>query len=95
MITFDLETKSYADLTKVGAWAYSKDPTTQIICACYQIGDAPIQEWWPGKNADDSIPEDLRDALASGMLIEAHNISFERSMWMNVLTPRYGWPEVL
>ena len=115
MITLDLETKSYADLTKVGAWVYSKDPTTEIICACYQIDDEPIQEWWPGKNASDEMPDDLRQALGTGVLsahhisfeqdaelvcqsypklIEAHNISFERSMWMNVLTPRYDWPAV-
>ena len=94
MITFDLETKSYADLTKVGAWAYSKDPTTQIICACYQIDDNSIKEWWPGKYDSDQIPVDLYMNILEGGLIEAHNISFERSMWMNVLTPRYGWPEV-
>ena len=91
MITLDLETKSYADLTKVGAWVYSKDPTTEIICACYQIDDEPIQEWWPGEpNPNSTIPHDLYSALYNGALIEAHNISFERSMWMNVLTPRYG-----
>lgn len=95
MITLDLETKSYADLNKVGAWVYSKDPTTEIICACYQIDDEPIQEWWPGKSGSGACPTDLRQALETqGKLIEAHNISFERSMWMNVLTPRYGWPAV-
>mgnify|MGYP006995615423 CR=1 FL=1 len=35
MISFDFETKSYADLKKVGAWAYSEDPTTDAICYAY------------------------------------------------------------
>ena len=56
MITFDLETKSHADLKKVGAWAYSEHPSTDVICACWGIDDQPIQEWWPGKSGDYTPP---------------------------------------
>ncbi len=92
MITIDFETKSYADLTKVGAWAYSEDPTTDVICACWGIDDGPIQEWWPGKYTDNCIPKDLFLALDDDHTAEAHNVAFERSIWANVLEPRYGWP---
>ena len=52
MITIDFETKSHADLPKVGSWAYSEDPTTDIICVAYGIDRAPIQTWWPGKDCE-------------------------------------------
>ena len=89
MITFDFETKSYADLPKVGAWAYSEDPTTDVICACWGIDYDPIQTWWPGK--DQGMPADLRDAIEEGQEVEAHNVAFERSIWQNVMVRKYGW----
>lgn len=88
----DFETKSYADLQKVGAWAYSEDPTTDVICFCYGIDSAPIQEWWPGKNETNDIPGDLFVALRFEGLFEAHNASFELAIWTNVMVPKYGWP---
>jgi len=103
VITVDFETKSYADLKKVGAWTYSEDPTTDVICVCWGIDDKPIREWWPGKEpklAEDGLPDilehnnmprDLYMAMMLGHTVEAHNVSFERSIWVNVLAPRYGW----
>lgn len=104
MITIDFETRSYADLKKVGAWVYSEDPTTDIICVCYGIEDRAIKSWWPHCDYDEDqqwpehalsdfvpMPFDLYDALASGMPVEAHNVAFEKSIWMNVLAPAYGW----
>lgn len=92
MLTIDCETKSEADLLKVGAWAYSEHPTTEVICVCWGVGSQPIQEWWPGKNPTDDIPPDLAEAIAIGTLIEAHNVAFEYSIWANILHKRYGWP---
>jgi len=94
MITIDFETKSHADLPKVGSWAYSEDPTTDIICVAYGIDRAPIQTWWPGKDykgSRDTMPFDLLQAILSGHEVEAHNVAFERSIWSNVLKPKYGW----
>lgn len=111
MITFDFETKSFADLPKVGAWAYSEDPTTDVICCAYGIDHEPIQTWWPGKElegeqswgpefwADEqdeyprtTMPYDLwLAAIASQHEVEAHNVAFERSIWQNVMVPKYDW----
>jgi DNA polymerase len=92
MVTIDFETKSYADLKKVGAWAYSEDPTTDVICVAYGIDSEPIQTWWPGKNnCSDMMPGDLYTAIREGHEVEAHNVAFERAIWQNVLVPRYGW----
>jgi hypothetical protein len=98
MITIDFETRSESDLMKVGAAAYSEHPSTGIICVSWGIDDAPIHSWW---NGDFETPEDMKphdmaevwDAIDEGHLIEAHNIGFERSIWKNVMTPYYHWPE--
>jgi len=94
MITLDLETRSYANLPQVGSWVYSEHPTTEILCACYAIDDEPIREWWPEVDgiAGCPPPEDLFEALDEGHAIEAWNVSFERSLWENVLGPRHDWP---
>ena len=87
-ITIDFETKSYSDLRKVGAWAYSEDPTTDIICVCWGVNNDPIKHWVPG----DPLPLDLFNLIAIGAIVEAHNVAFERSIWINVLARKYGWP---
>ena len=88
MISFDFETRSYADLKKVGAWAYSEDPTSDAICACWGIDHEPIQEWW---FEDEEMPDDLRHAIKIGYPVEAHNVAFERSVWQNIMVKKYGW----
>lgn len=94
-VTIDFETKSYADLKIVGPWAYSEDPTTEVICMCYGIDNEPIQDWWPGKHPGDNCPEDLYLAIMTGHEVEAHNVSFEYSIWSNIMVKRYQWPAVL
>ena len=37
------------------------------------------------------MPRDLYLALQDGHEIEAHNVAFERSLWMNIMVPRYDW----
>ena len=91
MITIDFETKSYADLQKVGAWAYSEDPTTELICVCWSLDNRSIQTWYPEKYSYNKMPRNLWVALSEGHKVEAHNVAFERSIWMNILAPRYGW----
>ena len=95
MITLDFETKSYADLKKVGTWSYSEHESTDVICACWAIDDREVQEWWPGKNETDAIPADLWEALESGDTIEAHHVAFEIAIWVNVMEKKYGWPKLL
>ena len=38
MITLDFETRSEADLTRVGAVAYAEHPSTEIICMAWVLG---------------------------------------------------------
>ena len=88
MITVDLETKSYANLKQVGQWVYSEDPTTDVICVCWGFENNDIEAWWPGME----LPEHLFEMIRDGAPVEAHNVAFERSIWTNILAPRYGWP---
>jgi len=90
--TIDYETKSYADLPKVGAWAYSEDPTTDIICICWGYKAEEIQEWWPDMNYTSAMPYELKEMVSEGINLEAHNVGFEYSNYVNVLMKKYGWP---
>lgn len=83
----DLETASAADLKSCGAWAYSLHPSTRVLCAVFgrlrPDGTVETRSWEPGQ----PVP---RIAASDTML--AHNCTFERAIWQNVLTPRCGWP---
>lgn len=46
MIFMDLETYSKADLSRVGGRNYAKDPTTEILCACWSV-DGVYHLWVP------------------------------------------------
>ena len=85
----DFETRSAADLKKVGAYAYAEHETTDIICAAFALGDETPRLWLPG----DPVPEDVKAHIRSGGTVTAHNANFERVIWRNVFAPRYGWPE--
>lgn len=88
-VVIDFETRSAADLKKCGAWKYSEHPTTEPLCLGYSIDGGPAELWRPGTSA-----AALHDAIAAGAWVVAHNALFERSIWTNVMVPRYGWPEV-
>ena len=91
MIVIDFETRSEADLTKTGPWAYAEDPTTDILCMSYKVNGDPVRTWRAYE--DELFPVDLRRLIEQGELMEAHNVAFEISIWEN-LRQRYGMPEV-
>ena len=102
-LTLDLETRSTCDLRKAGAWKYSEDPGTDVLCAALKTGHAPPVLWVPDwvralLPAGHGLPlvsaEEVRRMIAAADEIEAHNAEFERALWENVLTPRYGWPAI-
>ena len=100
-VFLDFETRSEADLKKVGAWAYSEHPSTEVICACWaEDDDELIQEWLnPAISGELRFQEEFAapawEAHAQlGQTFEAHNVAFEYSIWHNVCVSRYGWPAV-
>lgn len=103
-VVIDFETRSAANLKKVGTWRYSIDPTTDILCLAFRLpywAAGRTALWHPAfksltiEEADcwDDIQE-LVDWIKHGGLIEAHNVFFEYCIWNNVLIPRYGWPTI-
>lgn len=86
------ETASACDLKKAGAWRYSEDITTEVLCLGYTLD---------GTNPIVLRPEDLykrsplRDAAEDAdCMFVAHNTAFEKAIWRNVMVPVYGWPDI-
>lgn len=90
--TLDFETRSKADIKKVGAYRYSMDPSTSVLCVVYDLKDGKGRRlWhpWAGGN-----PSDLLAHAQNGGVLEAHNFEFEYCVWNFVCTRLYGWPKL-
>lgn len=86
----DFETKSKADLKKVGAFKYAQDPTTSILCFAYKFTDEnEVNLWKPGL----SLPKKIIDHITSGGIVKSHNSEFEFVIW-NYVGRRNGWPRI-
>jgi DNA polymerase len=78
----------------VGGWEYSVHPSTEILCAAWQVGtretlkDAPVLWWAPGLEGGQ-----LADLIASisnpDITLVAHNAYFEQVITRNVFAARY------
>lgn len=90
----DYETFSTIDLTRVGAFRYARHLSTEILIACWAIGDSPVRRWtpWDGIIKCDDIRE-LFDAITRGDKLFAHNAQFEYALTKYVGTLRYGFPD--
>src|SRR5262245_51176118 len=88
VLHLDFESRGVVDLPKTGVYVYAADHDTDVWCACMSPGDEAIGLWTPGART----PELIEQAVHDGWQIVAHNANFERVMWNNILTPRYGWP---
>ena len=88
----DFETFSACDLRAAGLHNYATHPTTGVHCLGYAFDDEPVR----------LIPEDdfdleklfVREHVAAGGIVYAHNAAFELAIWNNIMVPRYGWPEL-
>lgn len=93
-IVLDFETASGADLREVGAWAYSEDPTTEILCLYFSDfnGQSPYHPWHPKDGRDCALLWSA--AHDSSVTFCAHNASFEKAIWRNIMMPIFGFPDV-
>lgn len=83
----DFETRSAADLKKVGLDNYANDPTTKPHCLGFAFDDEE-----PGLLADTELPGHIADHVRTGGEVVAHNAAFELAIWNTICVPRYGWP---
>lgn len=88
MIHLDFETRSTVNLLTDGGYVYAMDPTTDVNCVGWAIGDGEEAIWYPRW---EPIPPKLLAAVNMGLVIAAWNANFERLIWNNVLV-RYGMP---
>lgn len=86
----DFETRSAADLKKVGLYAYARHATTDIICLSNGMGDEEPKIWHPG--ADMAVLDRLFDHVRAGGAFYAHNVWFEYELWNEVGVKKYGFP---
>ena len=74
----DFETRSAADLKKVGLYRYFEHSTTSVLCMSWRVGsEGPVNRWRPG----DEDPYALLEHIANGGTLTAHNAAFERRAW--------------
>ena len=88
IVTGDFETRSRLDLSVVGSWRYSVDPSTEVLCFHWTMDDGEVERWRPGLPP----PRRLFRALEEGAVFEAHVAFFEWCIWHNVMVKRHGWP---
>lgn len=82
--------KNSKGLPVVGVVNYTQHPSFEVLVLKYDLKDGQgPRTWRPGEPP----PQPLFDHIASGRLIEAHNVGFERRVWA-ACQRLYGWPEV-
>lgn len=91
-IILDFETRSLANLKKVGAAVYARDPSTEIICLCWESATTDARgTWLPGEPPEQT---QLWQEIRAGRRLVAHGCNFEKSIWREKMEPEYGWPSV-
>jgi DNA polymerase bacteriophage-type len=90
LLHWDIETRSAANLSKVGARRYAADPSTTVLCIAYAIGDAEPTIWTPSMPVPQPFIEAATDA---DWCIIAHNHAFELEIETRILVP-HGWPAI-
>lgn len=90
----DFETRSEVSLKDLGAWAYSKHPSTHVLCFGWAQASEEPHLWVPTL-ADSGPPTEwLEIANDPNVIFEAHYAFFEWCIYNNVLVERHGWPYI-
>src|ERR1035437_4448979 len=103
--TIDFESRSSISLRKHGAWRYSIDPSTEVLCLGYRLPsweEGRVELWHPAfpslgipESNDSEALYELLEWISTGALVEAHNAWFERSLWRNIMEPRFAFPPIM
>ena len=78
-LSLDFETYSECDIRSAGAWVYSQDKSTRVLCMAYAVEDEDPKLWLPNQPLPDFIknPENYE--------VHAWNSFFEWAIWTHVL----------
>lgn len=93
----DIETRSRADLTKIGVYAYAEHESTEITMVAYAFDDSEPRIWYPPISTRDDwggpIPPEFSAAMADASIRKmAHNAGFERILTTYGPGQRIGIP---
>ena len=92
LYVLDFEAASHADLTVVGAWRYSEDVTTEVLCLSFEYaGD--VLTWTPDTEYGDHGYE-LNRLIEDPEVIFCSFAGFEKAIWRNIMVPVYGFPDI-
>lgn len=86
VIHIDFETRSKCVIQKTGAYRYSIDPSTDVMCMAFAIDDGPVEIWIPGEGFPFSSKSFGEHTFGGQWSF------FERCIWENVMVPKYDWP---
>ena len=78
----DFETRSAADLRKVGLYRYADDPTTSVLMMGYAFDDG---QRWLWRLKDEVVPIHVMAHISAGKPVVAHNAAFELAIWNRTL----------
>lgn len=73
----------------VGSVVYAEHPSTEVLCAYYDMRDGQGEQLWMPSMPP---PRVLLDYVSGGGLIEAFGVQFEYQIWNKVCCKKYGWP---
>lgn len=100
----DFETRSAADLKRVGTHVYAMDPSADVTCLAYAFDDEAPRLWIPPSTAPKELieaqdprlepPQDLYDYVERGGKIVAHNAAFEWVIWRCIMERKHGAPRM-
>lgn len=80
----DFETKSKADLKKVGTDNYARHPSTRVLMLALAVDNGPVGLWTP--HSRPKIPPSLQALIDDpDVIFVAHNAAFERAIFKHVL----------
>ncbi len=84
VVVIDFETRSLAELSRVGGRAYVAHPSTEVLCMAALAWDGRSFAWTP----NEAQPTELLALVEAGIPLVAHNADgFDRFVWQ-----RLGWP---
>lgn len=92
-IHLDFETRSRIDIKARGVDIYASDPSTDIQCLAWMTQSMiePQVILHPEEQPCDHLRE---IAARPDSIFVAHNASFERAIWREIMVKRYGFPEI-
>jgi DNA polymerase len=107
-LVLDYETRSRADIKKVGGYEYANHDSTRILCASWRVGSKkdlrrqmelkhPAAKWSPALSPAYGEPvSEMTDAMLDpSVKLVAHNAFFEQVITRFVLAARYPVPKGL